>query len=225
VKGRFENGVGTFTSDYEENGRPMRVRYLWSRITPTSARWEQATSADLGKTWDTNWTMDWTRVASRPAAPDATASGAHDFDFLRGDWRVRHRYQRGPTREWAESDGTCTNGPLMGGVANLEEHWMDVPAGAYRALGLRSFDPKSGLWAIWWIDGRDPHGPVDPPLTGRFENGVGTFRGKTTLGDKAVDIRFIWSAITATSARWEQAYSSDGGATWDTVWTMEFRRS
>ena len=226
VKGRFENGVGTFESAYEHDGKPMRVRFVWSRITPTSARWEQATSADGGTTWDANWVMEFMRAdrAAAPALPDASNTGVRDFDFLRGEWSVRHRYRRGATREWAEADGTCTNGPLMGGRANLEEHWMNVPAGAYRALGLRSFDPKTGLWAIWWLDGRDPHGALDPPLRGRFENGIGTFLGDTTLNDKPARIRFIWSRLTGESARWEQALSSDGGKTWETVWTMEFRR-
>jgi hypothetical protein len=226
VKGRFVNGVGTFVSDYQQDGRPMRVRFVWSRITPTSARWEQATSADSGRTWDVNWTMEFRRAPAAPAASeqDANAPGVHDFDFLRGDWQVRHRYLRGATREWAESEGTCTNGPLMGGVANLEEHAIGLPNGAYGALGFRSYDPKAGRWAIWWLDGRAPHGPLDPPLTGAFENGIGTFFGETTLNDKPARLRFIWSKITPTSARWEQAVSFDAGKTWETVWTMEFRR-
>ena len=144
VKGRFANGVGTFHSDYVQDGRPMRVRFVWSRITPTSARWEQASSSDAGKTWDTNWIMEFQRVQDGPGAapPDTRDRGAHDFDFLRGDWRVRHRYLRGATREWVDADGTCRNGPLMDGWANLEEHWLDAPAGAYCALGLRSYDPE-----------------------------------------------------------------------------------
>jgi hypothetical protein len=35
----------------------------------------------------------------------------------------------------------------------------------------------------------------------------------------------MWSRITATSAHWEQALSSDGGKTWETNWIMEFQRS
>lgn len=226
VKGRFEHGVGSFSSDYEQDGKPMRVRFQWSRITATSARWEQATTADAGKTWDTNWVMEFRRVKAVPAMaqPDAGVPGVHGFDFLRGDWHVHHRYLRAATRAWAENEGTNHNVPLMGGWANLEEHVIQAPAGTYRALGLRTFDPKTKEWAIWWLDGRDPHGAIDPPLHGSFEQGIGTFVGKTTLNGKPAGIRFIWSQITATSAHWEQFYSFDDGVTWESVWTMDFRR-
>ena len=43
---RFKNGIGTFFGDTMLNGKPVRVRFIWSQITPTSARWEQAYSAD-----------------------------------------------------------------------------------------------------------------------------------------------------------------------------------
>jgi hypothetical protein len=59
----FEHGVGTFYSDYIADGKPMRVRFIWSHISANSARWEQANSSDEGKTWDTNWTMEFERTA------------------------------------------------------------------------------------------------------------------------------------------------------------------
>ena len=62
VKGSFEKGTGTFYSDYVQNGKAMRVRYVWSLITEKSARWEQASSGDAGKTWDTNWIMEFRRA-------------------------------------------------------------------------------------------------------------------------------------------------------------------
>jgi hypothetical protein len=53
----------------------------------------------------------------------------------------------------------------------------------------------------------------------------GTFYGDTTIAGKPTRVRFVWSQITATSARWEQAYSTDAGKTWETNWIMEFRRA
>jgi hypothetical protein len=225
VKGRFENGVGSFYSDYTQNGKPMRVRFLWSNITPTSARWEQSSSSDSGKTWTANWIMNFQRETPRLAHPEAERSGVSAFDFLRGDWRVRHRYLRvgDNPREWLDADGTANYRDLMGNRANVEEHTINVPDGAYRALALRSYDPKASLWSLWWLDGRSPHDPLDPPVQGRFENGVGTFHGDTTVNGKPMRVRFVWSEITSASARWEQAYSADAGKTWETNWIMEFR--
>jgi hypothetical protein len=227
VKGRFENGIGTFYADYTQDGKPMRGRLLWSNITATSARWEQASSSDGGKTWAPNWIMSWERDTSGHTQAAAARSDSSDFDFLRGEWRVHHRYLRvrGNDREWVEADGTASNRALMGGRANMEEHTINAPAGAYRALALRSYDPKASQWSIWWLDGRSPHGDLDPPVQGRFENGGGTFYGDTTIGGKPVRQRFVWSGITATSARWEQAYSLDTGKTWETNWIMTFTRA
>jgi quinol monooxygenase YgiN len=113
----------------------------------------------------------------------------------------------------------------MGGGANVEEHMFNKPTGISRGVALRAFDPKTGQWAIWWIDSRDPLAALDPPVKGRFDNGVGTFYSDGALNGKPIRTRFIWSHITPTSARWEQAYSSDAGKTWETNWIMEFRRA
>ena len=101
---------------------------------------------------------------------------------------------------------------------------MNAPMGAYRAIALRSYDSKTGEWAIWWLDGRYPAGPMDPPVQGHFETGVGTFYSDYMDHGKPMRVRFIWSHITPSSARWEQALSSDAGKTWKTNWVMEFRR-
>jgi hypothetical protein len=227
VKGSFEHGVGTFYSDDIIDGKPIRTRFIWSHITERSARWEQASSPDAGKTWQTNWVMNFERDSRDTGKANAEGTGAHDFDFLVGDWHVRHRYLRivGDNREWVEAEGTVSHRKLMDGGANLEVHTIDAPAGAYAALALRSYDAKNAQWSIWWLDGRSPHGDLDPPVQGRFENGIGTFYGDTRVNGAPVRMRFIWSRITAKSARWEQAYSADGGKNWETNWIMEFERS
>ncbi len=157
----------------------------------------------------------------------ANMTGLHDFDFLAGQWQVRHRRLKerlAGSQEWIEFDGTCTGFPLMGGRANADDNVLKMPGGEYRAVTLRSYDQETGQWAIWWLDGRFPSGPLEPPVKGRFENGVGTFHADDTLNGKPIRIRFIWSRITPTSAHWEQAFSPDGGKTWETNWEMEFRR-
>jgi hypothetical protein len=154
-------------------------------------------------------------VTEDPAAP-------HDFDFQVGAWRVHHRVKRNGA--WLEFDGVCVNRPLMAGWGNVEDHIFNRPTGVTRAMGFRAYDPKTRLWAIWWVDGRDPHGPLDPPVKGHFDHGVGTFYSDSVVDGKTIRTRYTWSNITPTSAHWDQADSSDGGKTWETNWTMEFQR-
>ncbi len=47
----------------------------------------------------------------------------------------------------------------------------------------------------------------------------------TTYNGKDIRARYIWSDITADSARWEQAFSVDQEQTWITNWIMEITRS
>jgi hypothetical protein len=159
-------------------------------------------------------------------AAAADTSGLHDFDFEVGTWRVHHRVKR-PTdsHAWLELESTCSNRPLMGGWANVEEHRFERPGGITYGVALRSYDPRTAQWAIWWVDGRDPHAAVDPPVKGRFEHGVGTFYSDGMVDGKPIRTRYTWSRITPTSARWEQAYSPDAGKTWETNWIMEFQRT
>ena len=155
-------------------------------------------------------------------------SGLHDFDFLAGSWRVHHKRLKerlANSHEWISFEGTCTMQKLMDGYGNVDDNFLDMPGNPYHGVGLRSYDPKTGEWAIWWVDGRMPHAPLDPPVKGHFENGVGNFYSDDTLRGKTIRVRYTWSHITPTSARWEQAYSPDGGKTWETNWQMEFERA
>jgi len=163
----------------------------------------------------------------RSGAADDTKPGAHDFDFLVGRWRVHHRRLKqrleGCT-EWQEFEGTSTLRPLMDGQGNVDDNVIDLPAGPYRAISVRSFDPATGLWAIWWLDGRHPH-QLDPPVVGRFEGGVGTFLADDRFKGRPIRVRFLWTDIAPDSARWQQAFSEDGGRTWETNWVMDLRRA
>lgn len=168
--------------------------------------------------------------SENPNAPVAEASGdlsgAQDFDFLMGDWRVHHRVNKaGPGAPWVEFESTCSERPLMGGRAIVEEHRFEKPDGASYGVAVRTYDPATATWAIWWYDSRAPHGDVDPPMKGRFENGVGSFYSDSTLDGKPIRVRFLWTHAAPDSARWEQAYSADGGRSWQVNWIMEFTRA
>ncbi|MGH8189369.1 MAG: DUF1579 domain-containing protein [Steroidobacteraceae bacterium] len=164
-------------------------------------------------------------MASKWAPAGVDLSGKHGFDFEVGAWRVHHRRIQADTKQWVEFDGTLNHRLILDGSANLEEHLLNAPSGQYRAAALRSYDAKKDEWSIWWLDSRYPARPLDPAVKGRFENGVGKFYSDYEVDGKPVRGRFIWSHITPTSARWEQAASSDGGKTWQTNWIMELRRA
>ncbi|MCI0618766.1 DUF1579 domain-containing protein [bacterium] len=161
-----------------------------------------------------------------PVYGSTNTTGSHSFDFLIGKWSVHHRYLRiqGDHREWLEVAGTCSNHQLMDGLANIDECTISAPSGAYQAIGLRSFDVNTKQWAIWWLDGRYPSGPIDPPVTGKFEDGIGKFYSDYIDNGKPMRVRFLWSKMTPTSARWEQSTSDDDGKTWKPNWIMEFQR-
>ena len=154
-----------------------------------------------------------------------TEDGRHDFDFFAGRWKVAHRRLRrrlvGDTA-WDEFAGTCETRALIGGLGNVDDNVLELPAGTYRAATLRLFNPGTGLWSIWWVDARHP--ALEPPVHGRFESGVGTFFGDDTFEDRPIRVRFIWSEITERSARWDQAFSADGGKSFEPNWTMRFER-
>jgi hypothetical protein len=65
---------------------------------------------------------------------------------------------------------------------------------------------------------------LEPPVHGQFKDGIGAFQGEDTFADKPIHVRFLWSEITSRSARWEQAFSGDGGASWEPNWVMIFER-
>lgn len=149
-----------------------------------------------------------------------------DFDFLVGRWAVHHRQLKGRlvgSTEWIEHRGSCTAWKLMEGLANVDDHAIRPPAGPYRAASVRVFDPRGKFWSIWWFDSRSPT-HLDPPLVGRFDRGVGTFFAEDSLSGRAIKVRFIWSQTGTPSPRWEQAFSADGGVSWEVNWTMEFER-
>lgn len=158
---------------------------------------------------------------------EGVVPGLHDFDFLVGHWRVHHRKLKerlANSHEWIEFQGTLLSQPLMGGYSNVDDLELKVPGAPYRGVALRSFDSKTQQWSIWWLDSRTPRGPLDPPMRGSFHNGVGTFYGDDTLNGRPVRARFLWSKITPTSCHWEQAYSPDGGKTWETNWEQDITR-
>lgn len=161
-----------------------------------------------------------------PPMPVTPPPPPRDFDFEFGDWSVSHRRldrRLCGCTTWSEFGGRASTRPILGGFGNLEDNAIEFPEGSYRAVAMRSFDPQSRQWAIWWLDGRAPHA-LDVPVVGAFDGGIGKFFADDTFEGRPIRIRFIWDARDAAAPRWEQAFSADGGASWETNWVMTFRR-
>ena len=157
--------------------------------------------------------------------PARHPAARHAFDFLYGRWTVRHhRLDRRLVGdgEWTDFDGTAEARPLLGGLGNIDDNVLDLPSGRYEAVTLRLHDAALDRWSIWWIDARSPG--IGAPVHGSFVDGVGTFHGDDVHDGRPVRVRFVWSDITRRSAHWAQAFSIDGGATWETNWTMQLER-
>ena len=127
-------------------------------------------------------------------------SGPGDFDFLVGSWNVANRRLAQPltgSGEWDEFPSASECRSVFGGAANFDE--ISIPARGFHGLTLRLFDPGSEEWSLHWASSRD--GRLQPPVAGCFAGGVGTFYSRETYDGAEITVRFIWSEITADSAR------------------------
>ena len=106
------------------------------------------------------------------------------------------------------------------GNANFDE--IVFPTKGFAGLTLRLYNPDTGQWSLYWASKRT--GTLFPPVTGAFKDGVGEFFGEDTYNDVSILARFRWTDITVGSAHWEQAFSTDGGATWLDNWYMDATR-
>ncbi|MCI0613322.1 hypothetical protein L0244_10055 [bacterium] len=149
-----------------------------------------------------------------------------DFDFYMGSWKVHNRRLTERLKgcsEWEEFESRVVARPIWGGRANMDEYEGDGPTGVIRGLTIRLYNPRSKQWSLYW--GNCNNGTLDTPLIGGFQNGVGEFYDQEMFEGRSVFVRFVWSEITSNSFRWEQAFSPDGGKSWEPNWIMEFNRS
>ena len=229
VVGRFEGSTGTFIGRDVHKGTPVTVRFRWNDVHGPRPWWEQAFSTDGGNNWEVNWRNYFTRTSPTPTPLQSLPrEGAQkDFDFLVGTWKVRNRRLKrrlAGDKDWEEFDSTLVNWPVLGGMGNVSDNMFDPRAGSYRGVSIRTYDDETRQWLSWWLDGRTPTS-IAPPVRGDFAAGVGTFIGDDTFEGRPIKVRTQWSRITASSARWEQAFSPDAGRTWETNWVGDFARA
>ena len=158
-------------------------------------------------------------TSSPPAPPPQLRDGAHDFDFEIGTWKTHLRRLLHPltgSTTWVEYDGTTVVHKLWDGRANLVELVADGPTGHFEGLNLRLYNPESRQWSLNFANSRV--GTIGVPTIGEFKNGRGEFYDQETLNGRAILVRFVVSDITADSCHFEQAFSDDGGKTWEVNW-------
>jgi hypothetical protein len=149
---------------------------------------------------------------------DSRRDGQHDFDFNFGTWKTSMKRLQHPltgSSTWIEFSGTVVVRKVWDGRAQLEEVEADGPAGHFEDLGLFLYDPQAHQWSLNFANSKTGVIGV-PPTIGEFKNGRGEFYDQETLNGRAILARIIWSDITPDSHKFEQAFSDDGGKTWET---------
>jgi hypothetical protein len=159
-------------------------------------------------------------TAAPPAASSTIADGQRDFNWEIGTWRSTVQVLADPLSEtpdeWLEFAGTSTVRPLMDRRANVVEFEVSGPNGRIDALNLRLYEPQAQRWSLTFVNMRD--GLLTPAVYGGFRDGVGEFYGDDRLGDRPIKVRFLIVRVSQDEARFEQAFSADGGTTWETNW-------
>lgn len=161
-------------------------------------------------------------VAAAPTGAVApTRDGQHDFDWETGRWTTAVRVLRNPLSGeapvWVEYRGESIIKPLLDGRANVVELSVAGAAGKIEGVSMRFYNPRAGQWSLNFASLRN--GLLTAPVFGGFDGaGRGTFTGADSIDGRAILVRFVITRPTKSTARFEQAYSGDGGATWETNW-------
>ena len=144
------------------------------------------------------------------------ADGQHDFDWDIGTWTTHQKRLLHPltgSTTWVEYRGTDVVRKIWDG-ANLGEIRATGPAGNLELFTLRLYNPQTHEWSIYFTNSTT--GVLSSPAVGAFKNGHGDFYDQETYNGKTILLRFSVAEITSDSCRFEQAFSADGGRTWET---------
>jgi len=174
-------------------------------------------------------------AAPAPESNAAAHDGAHDFDFVIGDWKAHLRRRIDPKTGltasepgqgvWVDYYGISNHKKLLGTNANLEE--FDVTDSKnhlhYKGQTLRMYNPASRQWSIYGVD--LDKGEIAPSaLTGSFTGKDGTFYHQEERGGRIMLVRYVWTDKGPKAAVMVQSFSPDGGKTWDANWICELSR-
>ena len=167
-----------------------------------------------------------TAVRANTRAPQALRDGQHDVDFEIGTWKTHLKRLMHPltgSKNWVEYDGTTVVRKVWDGRANLVELVADGPAGHFQGLNLRLYNPESHQWSLNFANVIG--GTRTQPTIGEFKNGRGEFYDQEPINGRAVLVRFVISQVSPDSCHFEQAFSDDGGKTWEINWIADDTRA
>jgi hypothetical protein len=149
----------------------------------------------------------------------------NSFDFFVGAWTSTQRRLREVlvgSDDWYEFRGVTRCWSVFDGAGNIDE--VTFPTLGWGGVTLRLYDTSRDEWSLYWARSRT--GFAMPPVVGRFgDDGRGVFTSEEIYEGKPITVRYVWSEITATTCRWEQAFSTDQGDTWETNWIADFTRA
>ena len=223
-----EPSPNTFTRLPVREGENVLVWFGTVQPREFSPAWleQLASAAILGTRRPMLLDLEPTSRSVLGGGPNAARATKHDFDFIFGSWTIHNRSLkrrlRGST-EWVDWKAASRTDPLLHGYGHLDRFTAIRDGEPFEGMTLRLFDPATGLWWIHWADTRDARTLI-PPMIGRFIGGIGEFFGDETVNGQKVLCRFRWTPNAGGSPRWEQAFSDDGGKTWETNWIMTFTR-
>jgi hypothetical protein len=145
--------------------------------------------------------------------------GQRDFDWEIGSWQTHVRVLAKPlsnSAEWIELSGTTVVHRLLDGKSNLAELKVKNAERSIEGVSLRLYNPATRQWSLHYASSRS--GQLEKPVMGSFENGRGEFYAQDSYDGRAVFVRFVITPMSEHSWRFEQAYSVDGGKSWETNW-------
>jgi hypothetical protein len=238
--GSFKNGRGELINQDTFQNKTVLVKGVWSEIKPESHHFDEYFSRDGGQTWLPAFIAVLTRVQTTSASsaldPGTNAAMSvdpkdpqHAFDWDIGTWDIHMMRLAHPltgSANWNPMDGKTANSKIWGGRANIAEVKASGPTGELELLALRLYNPDTQEWTTSFATSKvgilNP--PTGRPIVGTVENGRLTFYDQEPYNDRTILVRFRIGPVSADSAESEQAFSDDGGKTWETNWINKYTR-
>jgi hypothetical protein len=229
--GEFKDGRGVLFGQDTVNGRSILVRAEWSNIGPQSHRYQESYSNDGGTTWATSFAADLSRTKpgdvihrSPPLTERDAQSGGFDYSF--GNWREHSKRLLHPLTgdgNWIDMQGSTAVSKIWNGRASIAEFKAEGPAGPLEILALRVYNPVARQWSVDFATSAVGELGAVPGL-GEFKNGRIDFFDAEPINGRQTLVRFSCWGLGASRMQTEQAYSADGGKSWEVNWVNQYTR-